>query len=124
MASEYTHVRKRLGERGINTFLQSPTQLIVALEWPQSPYQGNSFWLTHWEENWYISTWTNRVYRVIQTENLEDICYDLLLSSPTAMYSIPDDILTRYALPELSDAEVDALFASRHNKGHLRDNTE
>lgn len=124
MTSEYTHIGKRLSERGINSFLQSPTQLIVALEWPQSPYQGNSFWLTHWEEVWYISTWTSRIYRVIQTENLEDICHDLLLSSPTAMYSIPDDILTRYALTELLDAEVEALFASQHNKENPLDNTE
>ena len=112
MFDEFLVISKKLKDRGINTYLQSPTQLVVAVEWPKSPNQGNSFWLSFLDNVWYIGTWTNRIYRMTQSRSLDDLCYDLLNSSPVAVYSIPKEIYQHYALVELSDRDVGDLFES------------
>jgi len=91
--------------------MQNEDQLVVSSqEGPVWPNRGNSFWLSHNEGLWYLSTWLPVCYRVPAGQDIVSLCSACMSASSSAMYRVPTDIVARYQLHEIDDREYERLF--------------
>lgn len=107
----YSAVIKALGERRIEARFQSPDQLVVSLQkGPVWPNAGNSFWISHQNNQWYLCTWVPHCYSVPEATDVVELCSAFVTRGETAQYTVPVDLIERFKLMELDYLEADLLF--------------
>jgi len=106
--SSYAEVGKWLESKGIGCYLQGPDQMIVSEKNPAMP-GSNCFWLTLRETDWYIGTWLPAAYHVPPAQDIQEVCESVFRSSTTAIYSISNDLVTRFNLHRLTDKQMEEL---------------
>src|ERR1700686_1403045 len=94
--------------KGIVAFFQGPEQLVVSAQYPNFP-SSNSFWVTRYRDDWYLSTWTPRVYRITKEQNICEVCASILEYCQEAIYQVDNDSVLRFGLEELSEESADSL---------------
>src|SRR5262245_671239 len=88
-----------------------PDQLIVsAQQGPVWPNRGNSFLLSHREGFWYLSTWSPVHYRVPAKQDVVQLCSACMAVGASAMYRVPQEIVTRFGLREIDCRQYEELF--------------
>jgi len=61
--------------------------------------RGCSFWVSRENGEWSVFSWDPEViYMVPDTNDMLQLCVELLLSSECALFAIPDDIVSKYQL--------------------------
>jgi hypothetical protein len=86
-------------------------QLIVSAQpGPVSRDRANSFWLSHREGLWYLSTWTPVHYRVPADQDVVQLCSECMKAGASAMYRVPSEIVARFQLQEIDDRQHEELF--------------
>ena len=112
----YDSMRAALAELGFASYMQNQSQLVVSSqEGPVWPNRGNSFWLSLQKGAWYLSTWLPASYRIPVGQDVLALCSTCMLASGTAMYRVPADIISRFGLQELDEAEFDSLFETEQS---------
>lgn len=107
----YSALTEALAAIGITAQRSRPDQLIVsAQEGPVWPNKGNSFWLSHNEGLWYLSTWLPACYRVPADQDIVSLCSACMSVGSSAMYRLPPDITASYQLQEIDDRQYERLF--------------
>lgn len=100
MKPAYADVIRRLSDAGISAEFHQPDQLVLP----------SRIWIT-WSNGWYISTWVPACYRVPADADVVAICTECLaFPAGSPWYTIPAEILARYALERITDAEIRALL--------------
>lgn len=100
-----------LNASAIQTYFQGPDQLVVSRQTgPVLPNAGNSFWVSHLEETWYIGTWVPTCYVVADQPRLIALCKEFVRFGDTAQAIVPGELVDRFGLTELFDAEVGRIF--------------
>jgi hypothetical protein len=67
---------------------------------------GNSFWVAKRSEEWFIATWSPKIYRIANAGRLGDLCIRLLQRTPGRAYADFDEQVRReFGLVEVGDDE-------------------
>jgi hypothetical protein len=107
----YESIALALTKIGLSAQMQGTVQLVVSCQqgavWP-SP--GNSFWLTHHCGEWLIGTWLPVCYRLPASADVVALCVACMEVGNSAMYRVPDSIIARFGLREISDDEYTQMF--------------
>ncbi len=107
----YESLQNALAAAGLTGQRRSEDQLIVCSQaGPVWPNRGNSFWLSHKEGVWYLSTWLPAGYRIPATQDVLALCLACMAVGTEAMYSVPPDIIARFGLQRIDDGEYERLF--------------
>jgi hypothetical protein len=107
----YTQLLDALAAGGLIGQRNLPDQLIVsAQQGPVWPIHGNSFWLSHKEGLWYLTTWTPVHYRVPANQDIVGLCSACMAVGTSAMYRVPPELVTRFELQEIDDRQYEELF--------------
>jgi hypothetical protein len=107
----YIALIKALAGVGLIGQRNLPDQLIVSTQQgPVWPNRGNSFWLSHREGIWYLSTWLPVAYRVPAHQDVVQLCSACMAVGTSAMYRVPPEIVTRFQLQEIDDRQYEELF--------------
>jgi len=61
--------------------------------------------ISSFEGSWYIWTMVPNAYKVPATEKIEDICHECLFSPSFVSFGIPNELVRKYSLLELSESE-------------------
>ncbi len=86
-------------------------QLVVAARrWPALPNEGNSFWLSWQLGAWHLITWSPACYRLPTSQNVVEVCLACMKIGTSAMYRIPDEIMARFSLEQISENDFDRMF--------------
>lgn len=102
----YSDVSKSLRARGIATHSNGDNnwQMVCSTgDFWTGPFSSSSVWMAKDAESWYIVTWAPVCYRIPSEADLISVCADVLSSSPTALYRIPTDLVSKYGLIELEN---------------------
>lgn len=107
----YEQLVTALSTIGLTGQLMRRNQLVVSTQrgnvWPN---QGTSFWISNISGEWYISTWAPICYKVALVDQLLSLCAACVESGNSAISHIPDEIVTRFQLQQIVDAEFIRLF--------------
>jgi hypothetical protein len=107
----YIPVMVALESVGLTGQRNLPDQLIVSTQQgPVWPNRGNSFWLSHREGVWYLSTWLPVCYRVPAKQDVVELCSACMAVGTTAMYRVPPEIVARLRLQEIDERQYEELF--------------
>src|SRR5881628_1731158 len=107
----YTSLTEALEAVGLSAQRSRPDQLIVSTqEGPVWPNRGNSFWLSHHQGIWYLSTWAPTYYRVPANQDIAAVCSACMAAGTSAMFRVPPDIVARFGLQEIDDRQYERLF--------------
>ena len=108
----YEQLTTTLAQVGIKCRLQAPEQLVVsAQDGPALPNRGNSFWVTRVAAVWHLFTWVPVGYLVPDTADIASLCRACMTHGDRAMFRVPTDVVQQFGLRELSEGEVEAVFA-------------
>ena len=88
--------------------MQNEDMLVISNRTPALP-NSNCFWVSAKEHEWYIGTFLPAVYHVPSGVDIVDTCESIFHSSPTAIYTIDENLAARLGLRCLSDAEAKQL---------------
>lgn len=103
-------------QRGFHTAIQSGRRLACALNGGRWGIGGPGVWLANWDEKWFISTWTPRIYILPFGTNgatVVEIVVAVLSTAPsTGLYNLPDSLRLEYCLSEISLSEY-SVYATR-----------
>jgi hypothetical protein len=109
--NSYTSLANALIVIGLTAQQSRPNQLIVSTQrGPVWPNRGNSFWVSLQSGTWYLSTWSPNCYRIPASEDIIAVCSACMEHGTSAMYRVPDEIVARFGLRQISDAEFVRLF--------------
>ncbi len=61
--------------------------------------------LSVWEGTWFLETMGALGYKAPENSNVADLCYECLCSQEFKMSRIPQELIHKYSLEQLSDAE-------------------
>lgn len=107
----YASLTDALNRIGLTGQQSRPDQLIVSAQdgavWPN---RGNSFWLSSQGGAWYLSTWLPVCYRIPHSQDLLALCSACMEVGTSAMYRVPDYIISQFGLEQISDSEFEHLF--------------
>src|SRR4051794_30088631 len=107
----YRPVVDALHKRSMRTYFQTPDQLVVSGQsGPAYPFAGNSFWISSRNGQWNISTWVPVCYRVPKLADVAPLCAEFVEVGECAQAEIPTELVKRFELLRLSDAEVTEIF--------------
>jgi hypothetical protein len=107
----YISLTEALAAVGLTGQRSSPDQLTVSSQQgPVWPNRGNSFWLSHNQGIWYLSTWLPACYRVPANQDIVALCLAVMAVGTSAMYRVPADIVARFELQEIDDRQDERLF--------------
>jgi hypothetical protein len=107
----YNAVADALKQAGLTPRRTRPDQLIVSVqEGPVWPNRGNSFWLSHIEGTWYLSTWLPVCYRIPPNQDVVSVCLACMATGTSAMYRVPPEISARFGLQAIDDRQYERLF--------------
>ena len=108
----YQQLALALAPDGIQCHFQSPGQMVISSQvGPVWPNRGNSFWVTHVADRWYLFTWSPVGYRIPETADVAALCRSCMAHESSAMGSVPTPIAQAFGLNELSDQEEAAVYA-------------
>jgi len=82
---------------------------------PVWPDRGNSFWLSIWDDTWYLSTWAPVCYRIPAGQDVVAVCSACKESGTSTMYQVPEEIAARFGMERIADDEFARLFPERDN---------
>lgn len=73
---------------------------------------GNSFWIwfNHQSSAWFLSTWSPCHYVIPSSVDVVEVCVQCLFLSDSAMPSLPDAIIAKFNLGQLSETDFDSLY--------------
>ena len=100
------HLRNAIRTAGFHVDIQDD-RLVCATRGGKWGLGGNSLWVTKKSDRWYIGTWTPRIYCIPPDCNLEDVIRTVLSTDHAALYKIPQEIVDRYRLVEISFDEFE-----------------
>jgi len=107
---DYETLAQALTPHGITAQIR-PNQLVISAQHgPVWPNRGNSFWVHEHDGVWYICTWTPYAYRLPPEGSIASLCLECMSHGTTAMYRVPEELIDKYQLAELSEAEMDDLL--------------
>ncbi len=107
----YIALTEALASAGLTWQRNRPDQLIVsAQEGPVWPDRGNSFWLSHIQGTWYLSTWSPVCYRVPPNQDIVGLCSACMAAGTSAMYRVAPEIVARFELQEIDERQYERLF--------------
>ena len=107
----YTELTEALANIGLTGLRTRADQLVVsAKQGPVWPNRGNSFWLSHRDGFWYLSTWLPACYRVSENQDILALCSACMGVGSSAMYRVPPDVVARFELQEIDDRQYERLF--------------
>lgn len=110
-ADPYIALTEALATVGLRAQRTRPDQLVISTQqgavWPN---RGNSFWLSHNEGCWYLSTWLPAYYRVPGDRDIVSLCSACMAAGSSARYRVPPDIIFRFQLQEIDDRQYERLF--------------
>jgi hypothetical protein len=110
-ADPYIALTEALAAVGLTGQRSRPDQLIIsAQQGPVWPDRGNSFWLSHNQGLWYLSTWLPVCYRVPADQDIVSLCSACMRVGSSAMYRVPAEIIARFRLQEIDDRQYERLF--------------
>lgn len=95
-----------LAEKGLGSYMSSPTVLIVSGSEPAMP-TGNCFWVRRKNRTWYLGTWLPCGYELSKGMDIVEVCAKVFSSCETAIYSIAPDLAQELGLRRLTDEELD-----------------
>jgi len=105
-----------INQRGFHTAMQRGHRLACALNGGRWGIGGPGVWLANWDQRWFVSTWTPRIYILpfgTNSAKVVEIVIAVLSMSPSAgLYDLPDSIRLEYCLSEISLAEY-TVYATR-----------
>ncbi len=107
----YQDLARRLHELKIVCYMQRDDMMVVARELPYYP-TSNCFWVTHKNEDWFISTFAPRMYTVPRDVDIFQVCKECMESSVKAIARIDVEIVERYGLKLLSSEEYQRVCKS------------
>ena len=112
----YNELAAKLAVFGIECGFPKPHQMTVSVQrgpiWPNS---GNSFWLTHAKERWTLVTWTPVGYDIPDAMDVVELCRACMGIADSAMYDLPDDLVSSFGLHRLSNGELASVFWAMEN---------
>jgi hypothetical protein len=109
----YEALKKALANVGLVGERQNQWQLVVSCQaGPVWPDRGNSFWLSHTRDTWYLGTWSSVCYKVSTDQDVAALCVRCMSLGTSAMYRVPQEIVERFKLQELGEDECDRLFST------------
>ena len=112
----YAALTNALHAIGLTGQEENPVQLVVsAQQGPVWPNRGNSFWLSLQDGTWYLSTWLPACYRIPADQDVVALCKACMEFGTSAMYRVPDEIIARFDLDEISDGEFERFFPEGYN---------
>lgn len=107
----YPSLISALNAAGLSGQQLRSDQLVVSVQrGPVWPDRGNSFWVSLQRGVWYLSTWLPACYRIPAGQEVAAVCSACMAVGGSAMYRVPDEIVVRFGLAELSDDEFARLF--------------
>jgi hypothetical protein len=107
MDNPYLTLANALAKRKVATYFQSEDQLVVSLQSdPAWPDAGNSFWLSHQNDRWYLCTWMPFCYLVPAAADLVELCVEFVRRGDTAQAVVPDDLIRKYGLTQVDEAAL------------------
>ena len=110
-AGPYTSLTNALTAAGLTAQRSRPHQMIVSTqEGPVWPDRGNSFWVSHHQGIWYLSTWAPTYYRVPANQDIVAVCLACMAVGNSAMFQVPPDIVARFGLEQIDDRQYERLF--------------
>jgi hypothetical protein len=110
-ADPYIGLIEALAGVGLSGQRTLPDQLIVSVQQgPVWPNRGNSFWLSHIEGTWYLTTWLPAHYRVPTDQDIVALCSACMAIGSSAMCRVPPDIVASFGLHEIDDRQFERLF--------------
>jgi len=102
---------KALAALGLVCYQQRPDQLVVSSqEGPVWPDRGNSFWLSHKDGVWYLSTWGPVGYQIPREQDAVALCSTCMSIGGSAMSRVPSDVASKFQLRQLDDHEYERVF--------------
>src|SRR5262249_50304320 len=109
----YASLANALSSVGLVAQQASPVQLIVSTQHgPVWPDRGNSFWLSFRDSTWHLVTWSPVCYRIPPDQDVAALCLACMKVNRSAMYGVPDDIVSRFGLTEVTSHEFGCWFQS------------
>jgi hypothetical protein len=107
----YIALADALKPAGLTAQRTRPDQIVVSIqEGPVLLNCGNSFWLSHIEGTWYLSTWLPVCYRVPPNQDIVSLCLACIAAGTSAMCRLPTDISARFKLQEIDERQYERLF--------------
>ena len=104
----YNALLQSLAGAGLVGQRNLPDQLIVsARPGPVWPDRGNSFWLSHKEGLWYLTTWAPVHYRVPANQDMVQLCSACTAAGTSAMDRVPAELVSRFRLREIDDRQYE-----------------
>jgi hypothetical protein len=106
----YAQLTRELAVDDIRCQFQSRGQLVISMQvgtvWPD---RGNSFWVTHSRNRWYLFTWAPRGYSLPESAHIAELCRAFMASNERAAFTVSDAIIAKFGLTELSEEETAAI---------------
>jgi hypothetical protein len=110
----YESLKRALAGIGLTGQLQNPDQLLISRqEGPVWPERGNSFWVSHKQDVWYLGTWLPVCYKLPTDQDIVDLCAAFMSLGTSARYRVPPEIIERFGLQELDGQEYQLLFPQK-----------
>ena len=107
----YDVLAQALSAVGLTGQRSRADQLIVcAQQGPVWQNRGNSFWLSHIQGTWYLSTWSPVCYRVPPNQDIVGLCSACMAAGTSAMYRVAPEIVARFELQEIDERQYERLF--------------
>ena len=107
----YSELRNALLPSGIRCGINGRHQIAVSVQdgavWPG---RGNSFWVTCATGTWHLFTWSPVGYAIPNGSDIPGLCRRCMAVGGTAMYRVPDDIIADFAMTELGEEEINAVY--------------
>jgi len=104
--NSYGSLKDALNAVGLVGQRSRPDQLIVSSQTgPVWPNRGNSFWLSYQGGIWFLSTWSPACYRIPRGTDVVALCSACMESGTSAIYRVPEEIVTKFFLERISDDE-------------------
>jgi hypothetical protein len=104
----YVDLGHWLESKGIGYYFQGSDQMIISDKNPAMP-NSSCFWVTLRGDVWYIGTWLPAAYHIPGDQDICEICESIFRSSNTALWTFGNDLVARFDLRRLTDAEIEQL---------------
>lgn len=108
MVNDYQAIIESLKAKGIGAYFQKEDLLVISNDEPAVP-SSNTFRVTNRNGIWYMATWLPAIYEVPENQKIDVVCESIYRSSPTAIYTIEEELKKGLGLRRLTDEEAEKL---------------
>ena len=103
----YAELAAFLRNRGFQPYMNDRISLMVARHIPAFPDDGNCFFITRLDNDWFLSPMGGWLYTIPGSESPFQLCLDLLNASDSkTLFDVPEDLRTRYHLERADEAQT------------------